>query len=109
RSWLHGDVLAAQTEYWRGQLSGAPAVLEMPLDRPRPPVQGSRGGRRRLRLPAEPAAALAALGRREGATGFMTLLAGFQALLHRYSGQESVVVGTPIANREHAELEGLIG
>jgi amino acid adenylation domain-containing protein/non-ribosomal peptide synthase protein (TIGR01720 family) len=109
RSWLQGDVLAAQLEHWRRQLSGAPLLLEMPLDRPRPPVPSFRGGRRRLWLPAELAASLASLGRREGATGFMTLLAGFQALLHRYSGQESVVVGTPIANRQRAELEGLIG
>ncbi|HSF43792.1 MAG TPA: amino acid adenylation domain-containing protein [Thermoanaerobaculia bacterium] len=109
RSWLQGEVLAAQIEYWRRLLGGAPALLEMPLDRPRPPVQSFRGGRLWAQVPAELASSLAALGQREGATGFMTLLAGFQALLHRYSGQESVVVGTPIANRQEAELEHLIG
>jgi amino acid adenylation domain-containing protein len=81
----------------------------MPLDRPRPPVQSYRGHRRLLDLPGSLAGSVAALGRREGATGFMTLLAGFQGLMHRYSGQESVVVGTPIANRERPELEDLIG
>jgi amino acid adenylation domain-containing protein len=109
RSWLQGEVLDEQIEYWRGQLAGAPALLEMPLDRPRPPVQSFRGRRSRHQLPAELSGSLLKLGRSQGATGFMTLLAGFQALLHRYSGQESVVVGTPIANRERTELERLIG
>ncbi|HKV09275.1 MAG TPA: amino acid adenylation domain-containing protein, partial [Thermoanaerobaculia bacterium] len=109
RSWLRDEVLAEQIDYWRNQLAGAPALLEMPLDRPRPPVQSFRGGRCRLHVPADAATALFRVGRSREATGFMTLLAGFQALLHRYSGQESVVVGTPVANRERAELEGMIG
>ncbi|HSF39388.1 MAG TPA: non-ribosomal peptide synthase/polyketide synthase [Thermoanaerobaculia bacterium] len=109
RSWLQGAALTAQIDYWRHRLAGAPALLELPLDRPRPPVQSFRGRRCRLRLPAGLRESLLRLGRTQGATGFMTLLAGFQALLHRYSGQESVVVGTPIANRDRAELERLIG
>ncbi|HSK79450.1 MAG TPA: amino acid adenylation domain-containing protein, partial [Thermoanaerobaculia bacterium] len=109
RSWLKDEVFAEQIDYWRHQLAGAPALLEMPLDRPRPPVQSFRGGRCRLHVPADSAASLFRLGRSREATGFMTVLAGFQALLHRYSGQESVVVGTPVANRERAELEGMIG
>ncbi|HSF43444.1 MAG TPA: amino acid adenylation domain-containing protein, partial [Thermoanaerobaculia bacterium] len=110
RSWVQGEVLLEQIEYWRGQLAGAPALLEMPLDRPRPPVQSFRGGRCRLQIPAELASSLFRLGRSREATGFMTVLATWQALLYRYSGgQESVVVGTPVANRERAELEKLIG
>src|SRR6185369_13582864 len=104
RSWLQGEVLEEQIDYWRRQLAGAPALLELPLDRPRPPVQSFRGRRSRRQLPADLAGSLFKLGRSQGATGFMILLAGFQALLHRYGGQGSVVVGTPIANRERAEL-----
>src|SRR5439155_26184250 len=80
-----------------------------PTDRPRPAVQSYRGARQRVRLSAEVTQGLKALGQEEGTTLFMTLLAGFQALLHRYSRQEEIVVGTPIANRTHAEVEGLIG
>jgi amino acid adenylation domain-containing protein len=109
RSWLRGEALDAQLSYWREQLAGAPARLELPTDRPRPPVQSFRGAVERVRLSAGLCAKLGALGRRQGATPFMVLLAGFQALLARYSGQEEVVVGTPVANRHRPGTEGVMG
>ncbi|HXO22566.1 MAG TPA: amino acid adenylation domain-containing protein [Thermoanaerobaculia bacterium] len=109
REWLRGDVLAAQLGYWRERLAGAPALLELPADRPRPAVASSRGARAILQVSAERTAALRDLGRQQGATLFMELLAAFQALLARTSGQDDVLVGTPIANRTRAETEGLIG
>ncbi|HVR95771.1 MAG TPA: amino acid adenylation domain-containing protein [Thermoanaerobaculia bacterium] len=109
RSWLQGEVLAQDIDYWRRQLAGAPALLELPTDRPRPAVQSSRGAAWIFHLPVELSAGLQSLSRRRGATTFMTLLAGFQTLLARYTGQRDVVVGTPIAGRNHVELEGLIG
>ncbi len=109
RAWLAGEALDGLVEHWRGRLAGAPALLELPLDRPRPPVQGVAGAMRPLSLPAELAAGLRAVARREVATPFMVLMAGFQALLARLSGQLDVVVGTPIAGRTHREVEGLIG
>ena len=109
QSWLQGEVLEAQLGYWRRQLGGAPPALELPTDRPRPPAQSFRGAREPLAFSAEVSAALRALARREGASTFMVLLAGFKALLSRYSGQADVVVGTPIANRSRGEVEGLIG
>jgi amino acid adenylation domain-containing protein len=109
REWLSGENLAAQLGWWKQQLQGAPAALELPTDRPRPAVQSSRGAKCAYALPGPIAAGLGELSRREGVTLFMTLLAAFQTLLHRYSGSQDVVVGTPIANRTHAETEGLIG
>jgi amino acid adenylation domain-containing protein len=109
RRWLSGEVLEGELSYWRQRLSGAPAVLELPLDRPRPAVQSSRGGSRPLRLPESVAPELRALGRQEGATLFMTLLSAWQALLGRYTGQSDIVVGTPVAGRTRLEVEGLIG
>ncbi len=109
RRWLSGDVLAAQTAYWRTALAGAPPVLELPADRPRPPVPSQRGARAAVALAPELVRALGALSRRQGVTLFMTLLAGFQALLQRYSGQADVVVGSPIAGRHRGETERLIG
>ncbi|HEX5758263.1 MAG TPA: amino acid adenylation domain-containing protein [Thermoanaerobaculia bacterium] len=109
REWLRGETLAAQLASWRRALAGAPAVLELPADRPRPAAQTFRGATLPFRLAPEPSAALAALARRHGATLFMTLLAGFQALLARWTGAEDLVVGSPIANRNRAEVEGLIG
>ncbi|HVR95061.1 MAG TPA: condensation domain-containing protein, partial [Thermoanaerobaculia bacterium] len=109
RRWLAGEVLDAQLAWWRERLTGMPPVLELAPDRPRPPVQASRGGTRSLRLPAEIAAELAALSRRAGATLFMTLLAGFEALLARRSGREDLTVGTPVAGRGRVETEGLVG
>jgi amino acid adenylation domain-containing protein len=109
REWLQGDVLLTQLEYWRGQLAGAPAVLEFPTDRPRPAVQTFRGARESLVFPKELAEAVQVLSRREGVTQFMTLLAAFKVLLGRYSGQADIVVGTPIAGRNQIEIEELIG
>ncbi|MCX7570500.1 amino acid adenylation domain-containing protein, partial [Tumebacillus sp. DT12] len=109
RTWLQGDALEAQLGYWRQQLSGELAVLQLPLDRKRPAVQTFRGGRASLEMPGELLQKLQELSQREGATLFMTLLAAFQTLLHRYTGQEDIAVGTPIAGRTREELEGLIG
>ena len=96
-----------QLDYWRQQLAGAPAPLELPTDRPAAARQTYRGARRRLRAPAELARArLDALGRQDGATLFMALLAAFQALLHRLTGQDDLAVGSPIAGRTRAETRG---
>ena len=109
RNWLQGDVLAAQFTYWREALAGAPAFIDLPLDKPRPPIQGFRGADYPLQLSAELSAQLKDLSRQNGATLFMTLLAAFELLLCRYAGQEQVLVGSPIANRNRSETEGLIG
>ncbi|HEV7516277.1 MAG TPA: amino acid adenylation domain-containing protein, partial [Thermoanaerobaculia bacterium] len=109
RRWLSGEVLEAELSYWRSQLGGAPPALELPTDRSRPAVQTWRGATRPLSLPSGLGAELRALSRRQGTTLFMTLLAGFQALLHRYTGQEKIAVGTPIAGRTQVQTEGLIG
>ncbi len=102
-------LLDGQREYWRRQLAGAPTTLDLPTDRPRPTVQSFRGATRDLVLPAEVATPLGAVARRQGATLFMVLLAGFTALLARYTGEEDLLVGTPVANRPRPELEGVIG
>ncbi|HEY0511142.1 MAG TPA: condensation domain-containing protein, partial [Thermoanaerobaculia bacterium] len=109
RSWLTGEELSRQVEYWKHRLAGVPPLLELPADRPRPAVQSFRGARHRLSLPAALARSLEALGRREGLTPFMVLIAAFQALLGRYTSQDDVAVGTPIANRTRTEIERLIG
>ncbi|HVG11012.1 MAG TPA: amino acid adenylation domain-containing protein [Thermoanaerobaculia bacterium] len=109
RDWLRGEVLEAQLAYWRRQLAGAPSLLELPTDRPRPALQGSGGGSVALDLPAGLEEAVAALSRQAGASPFMVLLAAFQALLGRVSGQEDVPVGTPVAGRTRVETEPLIG
>ena len=109
RGWLQGEVLAGELRHWRERLAGAPEVLDLPLDRPRPAVHSFHGGHRSVALPAALAEPLAALSRRSGATLFMTLLAVWKALLARHSGQLDIVVGTPIANRTRTEIEGLIG
>ncbi|HEX3554229.1 MAG TPA: amino acid adenylation domain-containing protein, partial [Thermoanaerobaculia bacterium] len=109
RDWLQGEVLEGELAYWRAQLAGSPAVLALPLDRPRPAVQTANGALWDFALSPALTAELHALGRREGATLFMTLLAGFQALLGRQSGQDDVCVGTAVAGRTHLATEGLIG
>ncbi|HEX2077990.1 MAG TPA: amino acid adenylation domain-containing protein [Longimicrobium sp.] len=109
RAALAGEALEERLAFWRSALAGAPAVLELPTDHPRPAVQTFRGGREALRLPAEVLESLRALGRREGATLFMTVLAAYQALLGRHAGQDDVVVGTPVAGRTRAETEGVVG
>ncbi|MCP4660645.1 MAG: amino acid adenylation domain-containing protein, partial [bacterium] len=109
RQWLVGEVLGTQLNYWREKLAGAPARLELPTDRPRPAVQSYRGHSLAVALSEELSAAVNALSRRRSATPFMTLLAAFKALLHRFTGEDDLVVGTPIAGRTHREIEGLIG
>ena len=109
RDWLRNGPLRTQSAFWKEQLAGAPALLELPTDRPRPAQQSYAGGAVPLRLDAELTAGLTALSQKHGATLFMTLLAGWSILLARLSGQHDVVVGTPIANRQRAEVEGLIG
>jgi amino acid adenylation domain-containing protein len=104
-----GGALEGQLSYWRERLAGAPALLELPTDRPRPAVQSFRGAKHLAHIPAEVARRVVALGRRERVTLYMMLLAAFEALLSRYTGQEDIVVGTDIANRTREELEGLIG
>jgi amino acid adenylation domain-containing protein len=108
RQWLQGEVLESQLAYWKQQLSNAP-VLQMPTDRPRLAVQTSRGAQQSLILTKELTKALKTLSQQEGVTLFMTLLAVFKALLYRYTGQKDILVGSPIANRNRAEIEGLIG
>jgi amino acid adenylation domain-containing protein len=109
RTWLQGEVLDRQLEYWEEQLDGAPPMIELPADRPRPAVQNYNGAREKFTLPKALVEELKALSKREGVTLFMTLLAAFDVLLYRYTGQEDVVVGTPVAGRTRRELEGLIG
>jgi amino acid adenylation domain-containing protein len=109
RRWLSGEVLDKQLAYWRGALAAPPPPLDLPADRPRPPVMGYAGGRRQFQVPAAARKALGEVSRREGATLFMTLLAAFDVLLQRYTGQSDLVVGTPMTNRTRAETEGLIG
>jgi amino acid adenylation domain-containing protein len=109
RAWLQGDVLDSQLHYWKNQLAGAPPVLELPTDRPRPTLQTFVGAQQAFNLPANLTAALKGLNRRAGTTLFMTLLAAFKVLLQRYTGQDDIVVGSPIAGRNRAEIEPLIG
>ena len=108
RDRLQGPRLEALLAYWTGRLSGVPP-LELPTDRPRPAVRAARGGTHFFRVPAALAGAVRGLARREGATPFMTLLAAFQVLLQRHSGQSDFAVGTPVANRGRAEIESLVG
>jgi amino acid adenylation domain-containing protein len=102
------DTPVSELDYWKQRLAGLPA-LDLPADRPRPPRQSYRGGRQGIEFPETLTAALNEMSRREGATLFMTLLAAFQLLLYRYSGQEDFAVGSPAANRDRVEVEGLIG
>jgi amino acid adenylation domain-containing protein len=109
KKWVKGIRLQKQAVYWKKQLEGAPALLELPTDFPRPAVQGFEGVTALRLFSAKLLADLKALSQREGATLFMTLFASFQVMLARYSGQDDIVVGTPIAGRVRAELEPLIG
>ncbi len=109
RRWLAGTALDQQLAYWRAHLAGAPGALDLPADRLRLPAPSRGGGHRSRVIPAAVAQALTELSRREGVTLFMTLLAAFDVLLYRYTGQGDLVVGTPIAGRTQAETEGLIG
>lgn len=109
RQWLQGELLERQLDYWRQQLAQAPGALALPTDRPRPPVQSYHGATHRFVLTPALTSRLEQLSQQAGVTMFMTLLAAFQTLLYRYSGQTDIVVGTPIANRTRRETEGLIG
>ena len=108
RQWLKSGLMEDQLAYWKKQLAGL-SPLELPTDHPRPAARTFHGARRMVVVPATLTSAVQALARREGCTLYMVLLAAFQAVLHRYSGQEDVSVGTPIAGRNCAETEGLIG
>ena len=108
RQRLHGPTLEKLVAYWRGALAGLP-TLELPTDRPHPSAASFRGGRVDLELPEPLVRSLKALSRRESATLFMTVLAAYQVLLHRYSGQDDIAVGVPTAGRSRSELEPMIG
>ncbi|MFP2932017.1 condensation domain-containing protein, partial [Pyxidicoccus sp. 3LG] len=109
RGWLQGEPLEAQLSWWRKHLAGAPATLELPTDFPRSAVQSFRGAVVPVQLSRQVSEALKALCQKEGVTHFMALLAAWQMLLARYSGQDDITVGSPIAGRRVAALEGLIG
>jgi amino acid adenylation domain-containing protein len=109
REWLHGEVLEKQIRYWKQQLGGVLPVLELPTDHPRPIVQTYRGAHEPLTLSKEVSESLKQISQQNGSTLFMTLLAAFKVLLCRYSGQDEVIVGMPIAGRHRPELEGLVG
>jgi amino acid adenylation domain-containing protein len=109
RNWLQGEILEEQLKYWREQLRGAPPVLDIPADRARPKTQSFRGAYESIGFSPELAESMKSFARREGITLFMALVAGFQALLSRYSGEEQIVVGTDLANRTMSETEPLIG
>jgi len=109
RECLQADELDALLAYWKKQLGGVLSPVKLPIDRPRTAAQTFRGARQTLRLPQAMTDALTKLSQEEGVTLFMTMLAGFQTLLHFYSGQEDILIGSPIANRTHIETEGLIG
>ena len=109
QQWLQGEELENQLDYWKQQLDNIPPALELPADRPRPPIQTYRGARKSLRLPKSLTTRLKTLSNDEGTTLFMTVMAAFQTLLYRYTEQKKILVGSPIANRNRTEVEGLIG
>jgi len=109
RERMEGEALSRQIEYWKKHLQGAPAVLGMATDRARPAVQSDRGASQRMELSREVSEGLKGVSRQEAATLYMVMLAAMKVMLMRYSGQEDVVVGSPIANRNRVEVEGLIG
>ncbi|MGM3306997.1 amino acid adenylation domain-containing protein [Anabaena sp. WFMT] len=109
RQWLQGDVLSAQLTYWRQQLGGNLPILQLPTDRPRPRVQTFRGASKSFCLSLELTEALKVLSQKKEVTLFMTLLTVFKVLLYRYTSQVDLLVGSPIANRNRVEIEGLIG
>ncbi|CAI8756612.1 Arthrofactin synthetase C [Pseudomonas sp. IT-93MI4] len=109
RRWLSGEVLQRQSDYWQQTLDGAPALLTLPTDRPRPAQQDFAGSSVEVRLDERLSAGLKALSQRHGVTLFMTLMSAWSLLLSRLSGQSDVVIGSPVANRTRAEIEGLIG
>jgi len=109
QNWLKDDILDNQVEFWKKALDGAPPILELPTDRPRPAVQTFNGASEEFIVNNKISAELKELCKEEGVTLFMILLAAFQTLLHRYTGQEDILVGSPIANRTQSQIEKLIG
>ena len=109
RQWFTQELLGEQINYWKQQLAGAPPLLELPTDRPRPKILSNQGSHFDFELDRELTASLNALSKKSEATLFMILLAGFVTLLYRYSGQSDIVVGSPIANRNRGEIESLLG
>ena len=109
RERLDGEAMETQIAYWKDRLADTPAILELPTDRPRPPIQTMRGARHTFTLSEALTEQLKAISRKEGVTMYMTMLAAWQALLARYSGQQDILVGTSIANRSRSETEPLIG
>lgn len=109
RQQLQGERLDQHTGYWRNKLAGVPRTLELPLRQARPARQTFRSGSESLTIPKNQVELIKSLGRKEGSTLFMTLLAAFQTVLHCYSGQDNICVVTPVANRQRPEVEGLIG
>jgi amino acid adenylation domain-containing protein len=109
REWLQGEVLETQLSYWKRQLADHPSDLQLPIDHPRSSTQSFRGATETLVMPTALTESLKALGQREGATPFMILMAAFKTLLHRYTHSKDIVIGSPIANRNRPEIEGLIG
>ena len=109
RRCLNPEVMEAQVQYWRQQLTGAPPLLDLPTDRPRPPVQTFAGGNQHFQLGLELTEKIKNLSQKTGATPFMTLLSGFMTLLYRYTSREDLVVGSPVSNRNRSETEALIG
>ncbi|WP_035373166.1 non-ribosomal peptide synthetase [Pseudoduganella violaceinigra] len=109
RQWLSGDVLERQLNYWKRQLADGPTLLTLPTDRPRPAAQSHAGAAQSYAIPAKLVARLQALSRQAHSTLFMTLAAAFNVLLARYANQSDICIGTPIANRNNADIEGLIG
>ncbi|MGA9994162.1 MAG: amino acid adenylation domain-containing protein [Pyrinomonadaceae bacterium] len=109
REYLTGPLLDEHLSYWKGQLANSPLTLELPVTKPRPAIQTFSGAREGFEIPLELTRRLKALSRSEGVTLYMTLLAAFYVLLYRYTNQEDILIGTPIANRNHSETEPLIG
>jgi surfactin family lipopeptide synthetase A len=109
RERLNGDALRAQLDYWKSELKDAPTVLALPTDKPRPDTATLRGATESFALPADLLPQLQSLGRQEQATLFMVLETAFAALLYRYTGQDDILVGTPISERTHTETQQMIG
>src|SRR5205085_8215342 len=109
RAYLSGERLEKSLAYWEGHLADAPALIELPLDKPRPAVQSYKGSHYAFQLPLALSEQLKALTQQANTTLFMTLLASFYVLLSRYTNQTDIVIGTPIAGRNRQEIEGLIG
>ncbi|MCP5047153.1 MAG: non-ribosomal peptide synthetase, partial [bacterium] len=109
RGWLQGEALQKQLSYWKNILGGDIPILELPTDRQRPPIPSYKGGKQRIQITGNLTARLIQLTRKQGCSMFMLMLAAFNVLLYRYSSQDDIVIGSPIANRVKPELEEIIG